>query len=243
MTRAERLTGILNGLDLERWNPATDRALYQRFQAADLPKRKRNKAGLLKDLGLDPRSDLPLLAMVTRLDLQKGVDLALDALQWMPRQDWQFVLLGKGDSGLEERALAFASANTERVRSVLRYDDRLARCLYGGADALLVPSRYEPCGLTQMIAMRYGCLPIVRATGGLRDTVSEGEHGTGFLVDGSTPEDLRAAIDRALTTWRDPERWRRMQDSAMAKDFSWDRSAEMYIQTYERAVGAARSGG
>jgi len=241
--RADHLTGILNGLDLDRWDPARDKALYQRFNATDLAKRKRNKSGLLADLGLDARGDLPLLTMVTRLDQQKGVDLALDALQWMPRQDWQFVLLGKGEPELEERALAFASAHSERVRSILRYDDRLARGLYGGADALLVPSSYEPCGLVQMIGMRYGCIPIARATGGLRDTVREApgaSGGTGFLFDGYAPEDLRSAIDRALTAYQEPERWQGLQVAAMSQDFSWDRSAEAYLQTYEKAVGVAR---
>ncbi|OGO10724.1 MAG: hypothetical protein A2Y93_06635 [Chloroflexi bacterium RBG_13_68_17] len=241
--RAGRLTGILNGLDLERWDPARDKALYQRFRPDELPRRRRNKAGLLTDLGLDARGEIPLLAMVTRLDHQKGVDLALDALQSLPDPDWQFVLLGKGDSSLEERALTFASGHAETARSILRYDDRLARCLYGGADALLVPSRYEPCGLVQMVAMHYGCLPIARATGGLRDTVCEpagADGGTGFLFEEPSPEDLRRAVERARTAYREPERWRALQENAMAQDLSWDRSAELYLQVYEKAVGVAR---
>ncbi len=241
--RADRLTGILNGLDLERWDPSHDRSLYQRYNVSDLGRRERNKTRLLSDLGLDGRKDLPLLAMISRLDHQKGVDLALDALQSLPDREWQFVLLGKGDSSLEERALAFASAHAESARSILRYDDRLARCLYGGADALLVPSRYEPCGLVQMVAMRYGCLPIARATGGLRDTVraqSEAEVGTGFLFEEPSPMDLRRAIEQALAAYAEPERWRAMQTRAVTMDFGWDRSAEMYLQVYEKAVGVAR---
>ncbi len=243
--RADCLTGILNGLDLERWDPARDKALYQRFDRLELPKRKRNKSRLQADLGLEDHGDHPLLAMVTRLDHQKGIDLALDALQSLSDGDWQFVLLGKGDSALEERSLAFASAHADHVRSILRYDDRLARCLYGGADALLVPSRYEPCGLVQMVAMRYGCLPIARATGGLRDTVHEAAPpgaGTGFVFGQASPEDLRGAIARALSAYREPERWRSMQETAMSQDLSWDRSAEAYLQVYEKAIGAARGG-
>lgn len=240
--RARRLTGILNGLDRSRWDPEQDKALYQRFRAGSLARRKRNKERLLADLGLPFQEGVPLLAMVTRLDQQKGADLAIDALQSTARADWQFVLLGKGDPPLEERALAFASTQPERVRAILRYDDRLARCLYGGADAILVPSRYEPCGLVQMIAMRYGCVPIVRATGGLLDTVrqtAEGRPGTGFLFDEPTPQALRAAIERALAVYRDPSQWAAIQEAGMAQDLSWERSADEYLSVYENALGIA----
>lgn len=242
-SRADHLTGILNGLDPNRWNPAQDEALQVRFGSSELLRRKANKAHLTAELGLATQADLPLLAMVTRLDQQKGADLALDALDHLHQAAWQFVLLGTGDPALEARARSFAEANRERARAVLRYDDRLARRIYAGADAILVPSRYEPCGLVQMIAMRYGCIPIVRATGGLKDTVREdlpADAGLGFVFESADPSALAAAIERALRVYKDPPRWQALQQRGMAQDFTWARSARAYQAVYRDAVAAAK---
>lgn len=237
--RSDRLVGILNGIDPEVWNPAADPALPAAFSAEDLAPRAVVKRHLQETLGLPARERTPLLGMVTRLDYQKGVDLALEALERLEDLDWQFVLLGTGDPGLEDLARRFAAARPGRAHAVLRFDGDLARQIYGGADIILVPSRYEPCGLAQMIAMRYGAVPVVRATGGLRDTVRDYDagKGTGFLFGPADPEALAATLRRAFQVLADRRRWRPLQRRAMAQDFSWDRSARAYHDLYRRAVG------
>lgn len=239
-SRADRLTGILNGLDRGRWDPATDPALVARFTADTLEARRFNKRWLQSELDLPMADDVPLLAMVTRMDRQKGIDLALEALDRLRREAWQFVLLGSDDPALEAQVSGFASTLPERVRFLPRFDPLLSRRIYGGADALLVPSRYEPCGLAQMIAMRYGCLPIVRAVGGLKDTVSED---TGFLFERAEVRELEQAVLRALVLFRNAEGWRERQRRAMAMDFGWERSARRYVDVYRKAckVAAART--
>ncbi len=239
-SRAPRLTGILNGIDQARWNPAKDPDLVERFTPETLDARLINKRWLQAEFGLPIDPSTPLLAMVTRLDPQKGVDLALEALRGLRHVPWQFVVLGTGDPALEAQARTYASEFPERARALLRFDEALSRRVYGGADALLVPSRYEPCGLAQMIAMRYGCLPVVRAVGGLRDTVSEE---TGFLFQRPEAAELAEAVLRALQLYRRPEEWRERQRRAMAVDFGWERPARQYLQVYAmaRQVATARA--
>jgi starch synthase len=168
--------------------------------------------------------------MVGRIDQQKGVDMALEALRQTAAQRWQFVLLGSGDPALEAQALRLQTEYPERVRVALRYDAPLGRLIYAGADIFLMPSRYEPCGLAQMYAMRYGCVPIVHATGGLKDTVEEGR--TGFLFREAEPEDLAEAIGRALRAHANPTNWQHFQRNGMNADFSWSRSARQYAMIY-----------
>ncbi len=235
-SRADRLTGILNGLDRRRWDPATDPHLAARFSADTLDARQANKRSLQAEVGLPITDDVALLAMITRMDPQKGIGLALDALDRLRHEPWQFVLLGRGDPSLESQAGAFASAHPERARVLLRFDPALSRRVYAGADALLVPSLYEPCGLAQMIAMRYGCLPIARAVGGLRDTVSEQ---TGFLFERPDAGDLAQTVQRALDLFRRPDAWRERQRRAMAADFGWERAAPRYLEVYQKARQAA----
>jgi starch synthase len=181
--------------------------------------------------------------MVTRLDSQKGVDLVLEALDTLADVAWAFVLLGTGEPALEQQAEAFAKSRRGRAGVALRFDAALSRRIFGGADMLLVPSRYEPCGLAQLIAMRYGCLPIVRATGGLKDTVRDDDagEGTGFTFRDPTPEGLAQAIRRAISAYSDKARWGKLQQRAMASDFSWRRSAEKYAGLYRRAVDRRRA--
>jgi starch synthase len=240
--RSERLRGILNGIDPERWDPQTDLALPAMFSREDPEGRVRNRQALCAELGLSAEASIPLLSMVTRLDPQKGVDLALEALEIISNAPWQFILLGTGEPALEESARRFAELHRGRVRLVQRFDAALARRVYGGADMLLVPSRYEPCGLAQMIAMRYGCIPIVRATGGLKDTVLDDDagKGTGFIFQEPTPAGLARAIQRAISAYSDRNRWRELQRRAMGVDFSWRRSAEKYAALYHDAVGGLR---
>ncbi len=236
--RRDRLVGIVNGIDNQVWNPALDEALPVNFSAENLAQRIEVKRALQEQLDLTVDEATPLLGMVTRLDQQKGVDLALEALERLGDKSWQFVLLGTGSEAYERQAQDFAEAFQERARVVLRFDATLARRIYGGSDMLLVPSRYEPCGLTQLIAMRYGCVPVVRKTGGLKDTVIPygGDRGTGFLFEAADSRSLAAAVREALTVYQDSANWKRLQLRCMAQDHSWQKTAKQYLQLYERAT-------
>lgn len=231
--REETLSGILNGIDVDSFDPAKDAALASAFDAASLEKRRLNKTALQERLGL-PVSDLPLLAMVSRMDVQKGVDLGFAALKSMKKTPFQAVILGTGDPKLEEAALALKEIFPESVKVETRYDAALARQIYAGSDMLLMPSRYEPCGLSQMIAMRYGCVPLVRAVGGLNDTVKDGA--TGFVFEKAHHLSLASAIKKALKVFADPEKWAAMQRAGMAQDFSWSTSARQYISLYQALI-------
>jgi starch synthase len=233
-SRRETLHGIINGLDVASFNPAEDHALGVNFDSASLDKRSANKKLLLERLGLQHEPGTPLLAMVSRMDVQKGVDLALTALKSMKSLKWQAVILGTGDPKLEEAALTLQALYPERIKVQTRYDAGLARQIYAGADMLLMPSRYEPCGLSQMIAMRYGCVPIVRAAGGLNDTVEHGK--TGFVFQKIHHMSLMAAIKSAFKVYAQPEKWRAMQQAGMSQDFSWENSAKKYLELYQSII-------
>jgi starch synthase len=237
-TRAETITGILNGLDQEQWNPASDAALASPFDQQNLTLREANKLALQQELALPSDPALPILAFIGRLNHQKGVDLILEALQSLVDLPWQVIILGSGDPDLEQAIQQLRHAHPERVRAVLRYDAALSHRIYAGADALLVPSRYEPCGLVQMIAMRYGCVPIVRATGGLKDTVFEnaGSQTNGFIFTEVVPEALAEAIRRALALYSDRPRWQALQRQGMQMDFSWEKSAREYGLLYHKLM-------
>jgi starch synthase len=230
-SRAQTVSGILNGLDTGSFNPADDSALGFNFDIDSLDNRLSNKALLQRRLGLPLESEAPLLAMVTRMDVQKGVDLALTALKSMKNIKWQAVILGTGDPKLEEAALELQASYPDRIKVETRYDAGLARQIYAGSDMLLMPSRYEPCGLSQMIAMRYGCVPIVRAAGGLNDTVQHGE--TGFVFQKAHHMSLLAAVKSALKVFSDREKWQVIQRAGMAQDLSWENSAKKYLELYQ----------
>ena len=235
--RARDLSGIINGLDENAWDPSADRALAAPFSLHSLEKRRENKLALLSETGLSASPDAPLILFLSRMVYQKGLDLALEALRRLADQPWQAILLGTGEPGLEAAARQLEAEFPSRVRAVIRFDDRLARRMYGGGDIILMPSRYEPCGLVQMIAMRYGCIPVARATGGLKDTVLDcqrPEQSTGFLFEQPDPEALTLALRRALEAYSHPESWQARQKTAMMQDFSWRRSARAYAQIYHR---------
>lgn len=230
--RRRDVYGILNGIDTDSFDPAHDTHLAMTYDRQTLEKRVANKRALQLEMGL-PESDQPLLGMVSRMDRQKGIDLIYEALPHLVDSPWQAVLLGSGDPSLEEGARQLARRFPERVRVVTRYDAALARRIYAGADLFLMPSRYEPCGLSQMIAMRYGCLPVVHAVGGLRDTVQDGR--TGFVFKTPSARAFGRALRRALRLYfADPEAWREMQQRAMQQDFSWEKSAARYLSLYEK---------
>jgi len=230
--RKDSLSGILNGIDVDSFNPATDPALAANFGVPTLERRSLNKAALQTRLALPLEPDVPLIGMVTRLDRQKGVDLVPQALRKLAGWEWQLVILGTGDSKLESALLRFQAEFPERVRLEFKYDAGLARQIYAAADVFLMPSRYEPCGLAQMIAMRYGCIPIASAVGGLKDTILHDE--TGFLVERPTAARLSTAIKKALALWTNRPFWQTLQRNAMSQDFSWAASARQYFALYQR---------
>lgn len=233
--RGDAFSGILNGLDTVSWDPAADPALAANFDALSLASRLANRTALQVRLGMQDDPGVPLLAMVGRIDPQKGVDIVLDAARQFVDLPWQMVILGKGDASLEDGARRLEADFPGRVRAVIDYDAPLGRLIYGGADVFLMPSRYEPCGLAQMIAMRYGCVPVVRATGGLKDTVAEGQ--TGFLFEEATAEALVEALRRALAIYPEQAKWQKLQRNGMTQDFSWTKSAQRYRMVYQSLIG------
>jgi starch synthase len=238
-TRSDHISGILNGIPVDEWDPSTDTEIEQNYSLKTIESRAVNKEALYREIGLPGDNDILLLAMVTRMVHQKGVDLALNALRMLTDVDWQLILLGTGEPVLEEDARRLQSEFPDRVRSIIRYDPGLARRLYAGADAKLIPSRYEPSGLTQMIAMRYGCVPVARATGGLRDTIFDyhsTNEGTGFLFNESSPDALAMTLRRALKVYEDKRLWQGIQRRGMQQDFSWERSARAYFDLYRSLV-------
>lgn len=239
--RSEHLLGILNGLDENAWDPGTDPALPVPVTLETLEERAGNKAALLQEFGLAQDADLPLLVMISRMDYQKGVDLVIPALRQIAGDAWQAILLGTGDPVLESAAHQLEAEFPDRVRAAVRFDARLSRRMYGGGDLLIMPSRYEPCGLAQMIAMRYGCIPAARATGGLRDTIQDNpapRESTGFLFDEASPEALANTLRRAIAAYQNREDWLARQRFGMQQDFSWQRSAQTYALTYHRLVSS-----
>ncbi len=244
--RNGQLRGILNGVDDEVWNPATDPHLPRPFGPADLASRAAGKLDLQRELGLRVDAEQPLFAIVSRFAGQKGLDLVLEDQAWFAAQNAQLAVLGQGDPELEARFLAAARLHPSRVVARIGFDEGLSHRIYGGADAVLVPSRQEPCGLTQLYALRYGALPVVRATGGLADTVVDASpeairagQATGFVFKEATPSGLAGALERALALYRGrPEAWMDLQRRGMAQDFGWSRAAREYLELYEELLRA-----
>ncbi len=234
-TRADSICGILNGLDQNVWNPLTDPHLTHNFSIQTLAERAQNKTRLQADLGLPVDPSIPMLIMIGRMDQQKGVDLALDAVQLIIDRPWQLVILGTGDQLLETSARSLELEHPDRIRAIIRFDSALSHRMYASGDMLLMPSRYEPCGLAQMIAMRYGCIPVARATGGLSDTITDalkGKENTGFLFSDPNADSFTVALLRALTHYVNKPQWTAMQNRAMQIDFSWTQSAIEYAKLY-----------
>ncbi|WP_159783511.1 glycogen synthase GlgA [Sodalinema gerasimenkoae] len=237
-----KLSGILNGIDTESYDPETDTALKQNYTADTIEKRAANKIALQEELGLQVNAETFMIGMVTRLVEQKGIDLLLQILdRFMAYSDCQFVLLGTGDRYYETQMWQLSTRYPGRMASYLLYNDQLARRIYAGTDAFMMPSRFEPCGISQMLAMRYGCLPIVRRTGGLVDTVSHHdpmkEAGTGFCFDRYEALDLYTCLARAWESFRYKNDWRKLQQRAMRQDFSWRKSAVAYDNLYRDLYG------
>ncbi len=245
-SRRERLFGILNGVDYEDINPATDRYIHTRFDADSLEQRTENKAALQEHAHLPVRADVPLLAMISRLTDQKGFDLLAQIIQPLLAQQVQFVLLGIGDQHYHEMFQSLAARYPEQVAIFLTFNTDLAQRIYAGSDMFLMPSRFEPCGTSQMTAMRYGSIPIVRHVGGLADTVQEYDpqsgEGNGFVFMNYDPWEFFAAITRAMTIYRFKDVWRTLQHHGMAADHSWHVSAKRYVEVYRNALEYHESG-
>ncbi len=234
--RTDSLQGILNGLDTTSFDPQTDPTLAANFDAESLSVRPQNKAALQERVGLPVLPDVLMLGMVTRMDQAKGIDIALKGLKMLGKLNWQLVLLGAGDPRLETLAKKLQEDMPDRVRVETRYDAKLARQIYGGADVFLMPSRYEPCGISQMISMRYGCVPLVRAVGGLHDTVTDSE--TGFVFIEAKIKPFNDAVRRAVNLYPYHSRWAALQKAGMAIDFSWENSARKYLNLYRKLIEA-----
>jgi starch synthase len=228
----DRLAGILNGIDPILWNPATDTEIAGNYSSDDLAGKRRCKAALQKAYGLTP-GPTPLFAMSARMVAQKGLDLILGA-DLLETSDAQFIFLGAGEHRYHQALGDLAAAAPTRVAVEFMFTDHVEHRLLAGADALLMPSQYEPCGLTQMRAQHYGTVPVARRVGGLTDSITDGV--TGFLFDEYTPLGLEQAIGRAVESYRDRTVWRKLVRAAMARPFGWDRSAEQYVALYRRAL-------
>ncbi len=244
--RRASLFGILNGVDYELWNPARDPEIPVQYSPGSMAGKKACKRSLLKEMNLDPfLVKRPLLAMISRLDAQKGLDLLLQVLDDLLALDVGLVVLGSGDEGIEKNLKEAVRSHAGRVGLVIGFDEPLARRIIAGADIFLLPSRYEPCGLTQMYALKYGTVPVVRATGGLEDTVTafdaENQDGNGFKFGPYEPDAFLSAVSRAVETFDRPLVWARVIANGMKEDFSWDRSAAQYRELYQKIIGRSAS--
>jgi starch synthase len=243
--RAKDVHGILNGIDYDEWHPTRDAFIAATFSRDDLAGKATCKADLQRAFGLPERPDAPLLAVISRLTPQKGMDLVAKALDALLDLDAQFVLLGTGDADLHQAFQSAKARHPTRIGLKLGFDVALSHKIEAGADMFLMPSRYEPCGLNQMYSLAYGTVPVVRATGGLDDSIQPFDpgtgEGTGFKFSEATSQALLQALHAAVTLYRQPDHWGRLVRNGMACDFSWDRSAAEYVALYEQIV-ARRTG-
>lgn len=240
------LSGILNGIDIAVWNPATDPNIAARFSVDAPGQRAANKVALQQRFGLAPKPDAPLLGVISRLSWQKGLDLLLANLDTILDEGMQLALLGSGDQDLQESYSAAAKAHPGRIGVVIGYDEPLAHLIQAGSDALVVPSRFEPCGLTQLCALRYGAVPIVARVGGLEDTVVDAadagsSHATGFKFGPVTADNLAGALRRAGIAFHDKPAWRNLQRNGMATDVSWHNRASRYADLYREILATRRA--
>ena len=247
--RADDLVGILNGIDYDLWDPEADSNLPRPYNADDLAARQASKRALLERVGLPATDEMltrPVVGLISRMVDQKGFDLLGELADELPRLGATSVLLGSGERRYEDQWLALSARYPERVAVHIGFDERLAHLIEAGSDMFLMPSRFEPCGLNQMYSLRYGAVPVVRATGGLADTVQNFDpatgSGTGFTFDEYSPQALLGTLRWALSVFMDRKAWIRIQQAGMRQDHSWTASAGRYVEVYERAAASARGG-
>ena len=237
---SSKLSGIMNGVDYSLWDPRNDPFIETRYSAQSLPGKNKNKLALFSELGITGDSAVPLLAMISRISEQKGVALLPELLPILLQEDVRFVFLGKGDGSWTDKLLGLAKRFPQRFKFLNRFDEQAAHRLEAAADMLFMPSVYEPCGLNQIYSLRYGTIPIVRATGGLEDSVQEFDpmtlQGNGFKFNGDDVAGIMAVIRRALRLFTDRDLWRQIQENGMEMDFSWERVAPEYLGLYKNML-------
>ncbi|MFH0853998.1 MAG: glycogen/starch synthase [bacterium] len=240
VNRKNNLYGIINGIDYDDYNPATDPGLIRNYNMESIDKKLENKFFLQKKFGLPENKDIPLIAMVTRITEQKGFDLIFKIIEPMMRLDLQVVIMGGGDKNYEMEIKKICKKYPSKCAAHLEFDQENATQVYAGSDMILMPSRFEPCGLNQMISIRYGSIPIVHATGGLVDTITDFNpktwRGNGFVFDEYNDQDLLMALTRAVETYKHKEIWRRLVLKAMEQSFSWELPARKYIKLFRKAL-------
>ena len=240
--RAKDLTGVLNGIDMDEWNPGADKLITHNYNRRTVGQKVANKIALQEQLGLPVNESIPMLGFIGRLVEQKGIDLILNQMSQLLAQDCQLVILGSGFHSYEEALKNIAKQHPHKVSVTIGYNETFAHQIEASTDIFLMPSIFEPCGLNQMYSLRYGTLPVVNAVGGLRDTVNErpfndiGADGNGFVFHTATPQELYLAIKRALDCYKQPDLWKKMQQNAMSQDFSWEKSAEQYEEIYQKIL-------
>jgi starch synthase len=240
--RRDKLTGILNGIDYDKYNPANDRYIVANYDSQTLHKRIINKIELQRRTGLEENERYPLIGMVSRLNEQKGFDILISAIEsLLDRTSAQFIILGQGREDYANKLLEVAKTSN-RISVLLKFDEAMAHFIYAGSDIFLMPSKFEPCGLGQLIAFRYGAIPVVRHTGGLVDTVQDItddlQRGTGFVFKDYHHESLITAIERAIKVFESKANWTKLVQRIMALDFSWHSSAHKYITVYRNVIEA-----
>jgi starch synthase len=247
-TRWPSVSGIVNGIDTAVWNPRTDGSLAMRFDGQTLANRRANKSAVEAEFVLTPGKG-PLFTVISRLTWQKGMDVLADQLDTLVSLGGRLALLGTGDTALQTRFRAAASRHPGKIGVMIGYDENFSHLLQGGADAILIPSRFEPCGLTQLYGLAYGCVPIAARTGGLGDTIIDANQAalasgvaTGFLFDTVTADSLTHALQRAISLYAQPDAWHGMQQQGMRADLSWQRSGARYADLYARVLGSRRDG-
>ncbi|KPK41306.1 MAG: glycogen synthase [Omnitrophica WOR_2 bacterium SM23_29] len=236
--RSDSIFGIVNGIDYEAWNPSKDKALKHHFSSANIDGKYKEKKMLQRDCGLKEDVNTPLIGIISRLVDQKGIDLISQIINPLLKMDVQFILLGTGEEKYHTLFGRIKRKYPGKASTNLRFDAVLAKIIYAGSDMFLMPSKYEPCGLGQLISLRYGTIPIVRRSGGLADTIVEYNpktgRGTGFVFEKYEANELFGAIKRALHLYKDKSAWRRLVIKAMKCDFSWEGSAKRYVELYKK---------
>ena len=243
--RADDLTGIVNGIDTAVWNPETDPLIARTYTAGTLKQRAANRQALAHRFGLDEDGG-PVFCVISRLTWQKGIDLIAEVADWIVAEGGKLAVLGSGDQALEGALMSAAARHRGRIGIVIGYDEPLSHLMQAGADAILIPSRFEPCGLTQLYGLRYGCVPIVARTGGLADTIIDANEAalsarvaTGFQFTPINADGFRQALRRAFAAWREPKTWARIQTQGMKSDVSWENSAARYANLYSSLLSKA----
>ncbi|MBI4535390.1 MAG: glycogen synthase GlgA [Ignavibacteriae bacterium] len=243
-SREADLSGVLNGIDVDEWNPQTDKHLPHKYSMKNMEGKNKNKEYLLEHTGLQSRNDVPLIGIISRMVAQKGFDLIAESVHELMGMDAQWIILGTGEERFENLFRAIGQSLSHKAWAYIGFNNDLAHLIEGGADMFLMPSLYEPCGLNQMYSLRYGTVPIARKTGGLADTVQDwheylsqgSEVGDGFSFNDATGFALSSTVRRAIETFKDKKVWQKIQANGMQRDFSWTASAKKYVTLYENAM-------